>query len=99
MTRVEEKAIDAWAIYEYREHPKGLYHTCFVDGYQQGYGRAEKDLKEQIKKDLEHRHELYKIMLEAYPDPNNKHAIDLIARMREVTSLIKYIDSLTDEQH
>lgn len=32
------------------------------------------------------------------PDPNNRHAIDLIARMREVTSLIKYIDSLTDEQ-
>ena len=42
--RVEEKAIDAWAIYEYREHPKGLYHTCFVDGYQQGYEQAEKDL-------------------------------------------------------
>ena len=44
MTRVEEKAIDAWAIYEYREHPKGLYHTCFVDGYQQGYEQAKKDL-------------------------------------------------------
>jgi hypothetical protein len=44
MSRVEEKAIDAWAIYEYREHPKGLYHTCFVDGYQQGYEQAEKDL-------------------------------------------------------
>ncbi len=44
MTRAEEKAIDAWAIYEYREHPKGLYHTCFVDGYQQGYEQAEKDL-------------------------------------------------------
>lgn len=44
MTRAEEKAIDAWAIYEYREHPKGLYHTCFVDGYQQGYSQAEKDL-------------------------------------------------------
>jgi len=40
----EEKAIDAWAIYEYREHPKGLYHTCFVDGYKQGYEQAEKDL-------------------------------------------------------
>lgn len=41
--RVEEKAIDAWAIYEYREHPKGLYHTCFVDGYKEGYEQAEKD--------------------------------------------------------
>ena len=44
MTRAEEKAIDAWAIYEYREHPKGLYHTCFVDGYKEGYEQAEKDL-------------------------------------------------------
>lgn len=44
MTRAEEKAIDAWAIYEYREHPKGLYHTCFVDGYKEGYAQAEKDL-------------------------------------------------------
>ena len=42
--RVEEKAIDSWAIYEYREHPKGLYHTCFVDGYKEGYSQAEKDL-------------------------------------------------------
>ena len=39
----EEKAIDAWAIYEYREHPKGLYHTCFVDGYKEGYEQAEKE--------------------------------------------------------
>jgi len=43
MTRAEEKAIDAWAVYEYREHPKGLYHTCFVDGYKEGYEQAEKD--------------------------------------------------------
>lgn len=41
--RAEEKAIDAWAVYEYREHPKGLYHTCFVDGYKEGYEQAEKD--------------------------------------------------------
>ena len=44
MTRAEDKAMYAWAVYEYREHPKGLYHTCFVDGYQQGYNQAEKDL-------------------------------------------------------
>lgn len=46
MTRAEEKALDAWAIYEYREHPKGLYHTCFVDGYKEGYEQAEKDTVE-----------------------------------------------------
>lgn len=36
--------MEAWAIYEYREHPKGLYHTCFVDGYKEGYEQAQKDL-------------------------------------------------------
>ena len=48
----EEKAIDAWAIYEYREHPKGLYHTCFVDGYKQGYEQAEKDIMGWIEEQL-----------------------------------------------
>lgn len=46
--RAEEKAINAWAVYEYREHPKGLYHTCFVDGYKEGYEQAEKDTVERI---------------------------------------------------
>lgn len=32
-----DRAEQAWVDYEYREHPKGLYHTCFVDGYKQGY--------------------------------------------------------------
>lgn len=35
-----DRAEQAWVDYEYREHPKGLYYTCFVDGYRQ----AEKDL-------------------------------------------------------
>ena len=35
-----DRAEQAWVYYEYREHPKGLYYTCFVDGYRQ----AEKDL-------------------------------------------------------
>lgn len=30
-----DRAEQAWVDYEYREHPKGLYHTCFVDGYRQ----------------------------------------------------------------
>ena len=50
MTRAEEKAIDAWAIYEYREHPKGLYHTCFVDGYKEGYDQGTKDIQEYLNK-------------------------------------------------
>lgn len=44
MSKLEEKATDAWAVYEYREHPKGLYHTCFVDGYRQGYEQAIKNV-------------------------------------------------------
>ena len=47
--RVADKAIDAWAVYEYREHPKGLYHTCFVDGYKEGYEQAEKDTIERAR--------------------------------------------------
>lgn len=46
--RAEEKAMDAWAIYEYREHPKDLYYTCFVDGYKEGYELAEKDTIERV---------------------------------------------------
>ena len=34
------RAEEAWAVYEYREHPRGLYFTCYVDGYKQ----AEKDI-------------------------------------------------------
>ena len=48
--RAEEKAIDAWAVYEYREHPKGLYHTCFVDGYKEGYEQAIKEVTRKIHK-------------------------------------------------
>ena len=40
---MSKRAERAWAVYEYREHPKGLYYTCFVDGYQEGYEQAEKD--------------------------------------------------------
>ena len=36
---MSKRAEEAWAVYEYREHPKGLYYTCYVDGYKQ----AEKD--------------------------------------------------------
>ena len=39
---MSKRAEDAWVEYEYREHPKGLYYTCYVDGYEQ----AEKDMIE-----------------------------------------------------
>lgn len=32
----DEAAENAWAWYEYRESPKGLYSTCFVDGFKAG---------------------------------------------------------------
>lgn len=76
MTRVEEKAIDAWAVYEYREHPKGLYHTCFVDGYKEGYEQAEKDLALTID-DIE------KIHTFLYAVKNNKQGVFTFTRLSD----------------
>ena len=36
MTHEEElnkAAEDSWALYEYREHPQGLYASCYQDGF------------------------------------------------------------------
>ena len=69
MNRAEERAIDAWAVYEYREHPKGLYHTCFVDGYKKGYEEAEKDTIERAVTWLKDNANKYIVDLtETYPD-------------------------------
>lgn len=74
--RAEEKAMDAWAIYEYREHPKGLYHTCFVDGYKEGYEQAEKDTIERVCEWLKIHAEDYIINLtSSYPDAPFEAAI------------------------
>jgi len=45
---LKEAAMDAWALYEYREHPKGLYHTCFVDGFKIGADWQKEQDKEVI---------------------------------------------------
>ena len=89
MTRAE-KAIEAWAVYEYREHPKGLYHTCFVDGYQQGYEQAEKDTIERAIAWLkEHANNYIVNITESYPDAPFQAKIggkcweDLIKAMEE----------------
>lgn len=75
--RAEEKAMDAWAIYEYREHPKGLYHTCFVDGYKEGYEQAEKDIIALIQSRFS------EIIGDAQPKPT------LRAELRELIEKIK----------
>ena len=75
--RAEEKAMDAWAIYEYREHPKGLYHTCFVDGYKEGYEQAEKDTISIIES------RIAEILGDAQPNPI------LRAELRELIEKIK----------
>ena len=33
---LDEAANDGWALYEYRESPKGLYSTCYIDGFKSG---------------------------------------------------------------
>ena len=35
-SNLDEAAEDSWAIYEYRESPRGLYSTCYVDGFKSG---------------------------------------------------------------
>ena len=35
-SNLDEAAEDSWALYEYRESPKGLYSTCYVDGFKAG---------------------------------------------------------------
>lgn len=35
-SNLDEAAKDSWAVYEYRESPRGLYSTCYVDGFKAG---------------------------------------------------------------
>ena len=35
-SNLDEEAEDSWAVYEYRESPRGLYSTCYVDGFKAG---------------------------------------------------------------
>ena len=35
-SNLDEAANDGWAVYEYRESPRGLYSTCYVDGFKAG---------------------------------------------------------------
>ena len=30
---LNKAAEDSWALYEYREHPQGLYASCYQDGF------------------------------------------------------------------
>lgn len=69
MTRAEERAMDSWAMYEYREHPKGLYHTCYVDGFIAGAKQAEKDTIERAIAWLkEHANEYIVDLTPTYPN-------------------------------
>lgn len=54
-------------------------------------------IKDQIITLVKQRHHSHKVALEQEKDPRSKHAIDLIARIREDSRLIEVIDSLPDE--
>lgn len=54
--------------------------------------------KEQILTLVKQRHHSHKVALEQEKDPRSKHAIDLIARIREDSRLIEVIDSLPEEK-
>lgn len=55
-------------------------------------------IKEQILTLVKQRHHSHKVALEQEKDPRSKHAIDLIARIREDSQLIDLIDSLPEEK-
>ena len=56
------------------------------------------NIKDQIVTLLKQRHHSHKVALEQEKDPRSKHAIDLIARIREDSQLIELIDSLPEEK-
>ena len=55
-------------------------------------------IKDQIITLVKQRHHSHKVALEQEKDPRSKHAIDLIARIREDSRLIEVIDSLPEEK-
>ena len=54
-------------------------------------------IKDQIITLVKQRQHSHKVALEQEKEPRSKHAIDLIARIREDSRLIEVIDSLPDE--
>ena len=46
-SNLDEAANDCWAVYEYRESPRGLYSTCYVDGFKAGAEWGAEHLKRQ----------------------------------------------------
>ena len=55
------------------------------------------EIKKQILTLLKQRHHSHKVALEQEKDPRSKHAIDLIARIREDSRLMELIDSLPED--
>lgn len=55
------------------------------------------NIKDQIVTLLKQRHHSHKVALDQEKDPRSKHAVDLIARIREDSQLIELIDSLPEE--
>ena len=82
--RAEQRALEAYP----QQNDK--FYEVIRDCYMEGYEQAEKDLVSE----LQRRHDGYKVALEKENDPRSKHAVDLIARIRESSSLITYINSL-----
>ena len=54
-------------------------------------------MKDKIISEFNRRHEFYLKSLGEIADSRSKAAVDLIARMRELTSLTKFVNKLPDE--
>lgn len=94
MTKAEQRALEAYPVHKIGDQTSdyGEWDINRIErrSFQEGYEQAEKDLVSE----LQRRHDGYKIALEKEKDPRSKHAVDLIARIRECSSLITYINSL-----
>jgi hypothetical protein len=44
-SNLDEAAEDSWAKCEYRESPRGLYYTCYVDGFKAGAELRDSQMK------------------------------------------------------
>ena len=59
---LDEAAEDSWALYEYNESPRGLYSTCYVDGFKAGAEwMKDKDTRDMYMSDNRHFQKVYEL--------------------------------------
>lgn len=76
---VEEAAENSWVDYEYREDPRGLYSSCYIDGFKAGAGWMKDELLSKITEEhLEGLRWIIRTGITAQPRPYHKYCKDLL---------------------